>query len=185
MHRHLLICGVEIRIIAKGFRNASLSVVRDDELRRALKELKRPHVCADPTCQPLVRGGLGVGVRTGSHHRDEQKRPLYWPAATIVNRNSIASPIDERLLSSPVFLAQHGILLAAPALVQLAETGVAIAVRVGPAGTPLIATAELGVDGTAAACEARRSLASVTRPAGAVVGRRTTRLQAGLRPNHS
>jgi hypothetical protein len=40
-------------------------------------------------------------------------------------------PIDKQLLSSLVFLAQYDILLAAPALIQLAEAGVTIAVRVG------------------------------------------------------
>src|SRR5580692_4734441 len=55
-------------------------------------------------------------------------RPLDRSAARIINRNSVASPIDKKLLSSFVFLAQHDILLAAPALIQLAETGVAIAV---------------------------------------------------------
>jgi len=57
-------------------------------------------------------------------------RSLYRSATSVVNRNGIASLIDEHLLSSLVFLAQHDILLAAPALIQLAETGVAIAVRV-------------------------------------------------------
>jgi len=58
-------------------------------------------------------------------------RLLHWSAASVVNRNGIAGPIDEQLLSSLVLLAQHDVLLAAPALIQLAEAGVAIAVRVG------------------------------------------------------
>src|SRR3984885_15876457 len=58
-------------------------------------------------------------------------RLLHGAAASVVNRNGIASPIDEHLLSSLVLRAQHDILLAAPALIQLAEAGVAIAVRVG------------------------------------------------------
>src|SRR5579872_261483 len=58
-------------------------------------------------------------------------RLLYRAATSVVNRNGVASPIYEQLLSSLVFLAQHNISLAAPALIQLTETGVAIAVRVG------------------------------------------------------
>jgi hypothetical protein len=52
-------------------------------------------------------------------------------AASVVNRNGIAGPIDEQLFSSLVLLARHDILFAAPALIKLAEAGVAIAVRVG------------------------------------------------------
>src|ERR1019366_5256170 len=58
-------------------------------------------------------------------------RLLHWSAASVVNRNGIAGPIDEQLLSSLVLPAQHDVLLAAPALIQLAEAGVAIAVRGG------------------------------------------------------
>src|ERR1700685_1635078 len=56
-------------------------------------------------------------------------RLLPRSAASIVNLNGISSAIDDQLLPGFVLLAQHPILFAAPALVQLAETGVAIAVR--------------------------------------------------------
>ena len=55
-------------------------------------------------------------------------RSLYRSATSVVNRYGIASPIDKQLLSSFVLLAQHDILSAAPALIQLTETGVTIAV---------------------------------------------------------
>ena len=47
-----------------------------------------------------------------------------------MDRDRGSRPIDEQLLAGLVLLAQHHILLAAPALVQLAEAAVAIAVRV-------------------------------------------------------
>ncbi|MGD1090636.1 MAG: hypothetical protein ABSB35_01450 [Bryobacteraceae bacterium] len=58
-------------------------------------------------------------------------RLLYWTTARIVNRYHGARPIHEQLLAGLVLLPQHDMLLAAPALVQFAESGVAIAVRVG------------------------------------------------------
>lgn len=49
------------------------------------------------------------------------------------DRNGGSRSIKEQLLAGLVFLAQHNILLPTPALVQVqfAETGVAIAIRVG------------------------------------------------------
>ena len=131
VHGHLLIRGVQVGIVAAGFRHAGLGVVGHHQLRNALIELESPHVCADPACQLLVAGGLGVGVGAGSQYRDEQMRLLHGTAARVVDRDGGSRPIDEQLLAGLVFLAQHHILLPAPALVQLAETGVAIAVRVG------------------------------------------------------
>src|SRR4051812_17991806 len=58
-------------------------------------------------------------------------RLLLGTAARVVDRDSGSRPIDKQLLAGLVFLAQHHVLLAAPALVQLAETGVAVTVRVG------------------------------------------------------
>jgi hypothetical protein len=56
---------------------------------------------------------------------------LYGATVRVVNRHGGSRPIDEQLFAGPVFLAQHHTLFAAPALVQLAKTRVAIAIRVG------------------------------------------------------
>ena len=47
----------------------------------------------------------------------------------IVHRNGRACPVDETLLPGWVLLAQHHILLAAPAPIQLEETAVAVSFR--------------------------------------------------------
>src|SRR4051812_27605687 len=57
-------------------------------------------------------------------------RLLYGTTPRVVDRDGGSRPIDEQLLAGLVFLAQHYILLAAPALVQFAEAGIAIAIRV-------------------------------------------------------
>src|SRR5258708_31118536 len=56
---------------------------------------------------------------------------LHGTTPRVVDWDGGSRPIDEQLLAGLVFLAQYYILLAAPALVQLAEAGVAIAIRVG------------------------------------------------------
>ena len=71
VHGHLLIRGVQVRIVAARFGHAGLGVIRDDQLRNTLIELECPHMCADPACQLLVAGGLGVGVGAGSQNGDE------------------------------------------------------------------------------------------------------------------
>ena len=88
-------------------------------------------MCTDPVRQLLIAGGLRVSVRAGSQHGDEQMRLLDRATARIVDRDGGSRPIDEQFLAGLVFLTEHYILLAAPALVQLAKTGIAIAVRVG------------------------------------------------------
>src|SRR6185437_5116040 len=56
---------------------------------------------------------------------------LHGTAARVVDRDGGTRPIDEQLLVGLVFRAQHHVLLPAPALKHLTETGIAITVRVG------------------------------------------------------
>src|SRR5437016_768604 len=58
-------------------------------------------------------------------------RLVHGTTARVVDRDGGSRPIDEQLLAGLVFLSQHHVLLAPPALKQLAETGIAIAIRVG------------------------------------------------------
>src|SRR5271154_4744161 len=58
-------------------------------------------------------------------------RLLLGTAARVVDRDGGSRPIDKQFLAGLMFLAEHYILLPSPALKQLAETGIAVAVRVG------------------------------------------------------
>src|SRR6202795_5003272 len=58
-------------------------------------------------------------------------RLLHETTARVADGDGGSRPIDEQLLAGLVFLTQHHVLLAPPALKQLAETGIAIAVGVG------------------------------------------------------
>jgi hypothetical protein len=96
-----------------------------------LIELKGSHVRTDPIRQLLIAGSLSIGVGTGSENPDEQMGLPHGTTTRVIDRDRGSRPIDEQFLAGPVFPAQHYILLAASALVQFTETGVAIAVRVG------------------------------------------------------
>src|ERR1700733_11358193 len=58
-------------------------------------------------------------------------RPLPGTTVRVVDRDRGSCPIDEQLLAGLMFLAQYYVLFPAPALVQLTEAGIAIAIRVG------------------------------------------------------
>src|SRR5579863_510658 len=57
-------------------------------------------------------------------------RLVHGTTARVVDRDGGSRPIDEQLLAGLVFLTQNHVLLAPPALKQLAETRIAIAVWV-------------------------------------------------------
>src|SRR5450432_3508258 len=55
---------------------------------------------------------------------------MYLTAPRIVNRNSGPGIIDEHLLAGPMLLPQHQVELLQPAPIQIAESAVAITLRV-------------------------------------------------------
>ena len=85
---------------------------------------------ADPVAQPLCPGGLGVGVAAGAEYGNEQLGLADLAGDGIPHRDGLARVVDKQLLAGPVFLAQHHVLLPTPALVELAEAAVTVAVRV-------------------------------------------------------
>jgi hypothetical protein len=113
-----------------------------------------------------------VSVGTGSRHRDQQMCLLHSAAAWVMDRDRRARPIHKQLLAGLVLLVQNDILFAAPALIQLAESRVAIAVRVCE---PVLFPEQLLV-GTLLplVMEDRQSPARAARSGGCAVVRRTT-----------
>jgi hypothetical protein len=114
-----------------SFGHAGSGVVRNHQRRNAAEVLERMHVRPQPRFHLLVARGLspGVGARAQRGHKQ-----LRWPClagVTVVHRNRRARPVHEHLLAGFVLLPQHHVKLRAPALVQLAEPRVAIAVRAG------------------------------------------------------
>ncbi len=118
VQRHLLIGGIEFWIVAAGFVDAGLGVVRHQELGHATVKLKRSYVRAQPVLHLLIGGYFRVGVRTGAQHCNKQVAGLRYSSFAIVNRDRSSCPIDEHLLACFVLLAQHHIELAAPTLIE-------------------------------------------------------------------
>ncbi len=72
VREHLVVRGVEERLVAAGPADAALEVVGDDELRHSAEEGKGADVRADPVRQALRprRFGEGVGRRTEGGDED-------------------------------------------------------------------------------------------------------------------
>jgi hypothetical protein len=95
--------------------------------------LQGVHVGQQPRLHLLVARDLGPGVRTGAERGDEQRCLPHVAGIAVIDGHGGAGPVDERLLTGLVFLAQHDVEFLAPALVEFAEAAVAIAVLVGVA----------------------------------------------------
>src|SRR5215469_5044926 len=58
-------------------------------------------------------------------------RLLHWTAARVVDRYRCSCPIHKQFLAGLVVLPQHHVLFPSPTAIQLAETTVLVAIRVG------------------------------------------------------
>src|SRR6266849_5850399 len=129
VHGHLLVGGVEIRIVAARTAYSRPQVIRDQESGHSRKVFKGMHVGADPGSQLLVSGGFGISVGTRAQHHHEQRRWPDFAGNRIVHRNRCTGPVHETLLARLVYLAKNYILLPAPTLVEPAEATVAVPFR--------------------------------------------------------
>jgi hypothetical protein len=134
-HRELIVLGkilvrpVDVRIVAVGFGDAALEVIRDDRPRCTTKILKRAHVRTEPIPGPLAQRSLGVGVVGKSQHGDEDLRRSGRSRVPVLDRHRLTRIIDEQLVAGRVFLAQHELSGGKPAAVLIAEHAVLPAVR--------------------------------------------------------
>ena len=83
-----------------------------------------------PTPQILPWRGLSEGVAAGAQHRHEHGGGIHGAALRIVNRNPGSGVIDEHLFPGAVILPQHQVQFLQPSPVQIAESAIAIALRV-------------------------------------------------------
>src|SRR6266851_445174 len=129
VHGHLLVGGVEIRIVAAGAAHSRSQVIRDQKSGNSRKVFKSMNVSADPGSQLLVPGAFGISVGTRAQHHHEQRRWPDFAGNRIVYRNRGTGPVHETLLARLVYLAKNYILLPAPTLVEPAEATVAVPFR--------------------------------------------------------
>ncbi len=124
-----MIGAIEIRLIAAGAVDAGPRVIRHDQLGGAVEELEGGNVAVDPVRQILAPGGLREGVGAGAEHGDEERSRRDIAGLAIVDRHRGAGPVDEHLLAGLCVLPEHDVVIPVPPLIQLAETAVAVAVR--------------------------------------------------------
>ena len=87
------------------------------------------HMAVDPLSQVLSHRGSGKGIGTGAENRDEDRCRRNITALAVVDRYGVPGPIDKRLFSRLVIVPEHHVPGAAPALIQLAEPAIAVAIR--------------------------------------------------------
>lgn len=107
-----------------------LQIIRDDDLGDPAEELPGAHMRADPVAQILPGGGLREGVAAGAQHRHEHGGLTRLAALRVIYRNGGSGVVHEHLLAGAVLLPQHQVELLQPSPVQIAESAIAIALRV-------------------------------------------------------
>jgi hypothetical protein len=131
VRRHLGIGSVDLRLVQAGLDDGDLGVVGNDETWHAADGCKGARVGADPIAKRLRPGRLDVAEARGAHDRDEDLRLTHLASQPVDDhRHRVASVIDEQLVATHVGLAHRDRELAFPDSVQLAEAGVAVALRI-------------------------------------------------------
>jgi len=89
-------------------------IIGHQEFGRAAEERKHPDVGLKEARKILGEAGLGVGVVGGPEGRDKQVTGTHLAGLGIGEAKSVASPIQEQLLTQLVFLAHDDVHLLAP-----------------------------------------------------------------------
>src|ERR1700730_1754294 len=130
VHRHFLIGGVQIGIVATGAAYSRARVVGHQQPRNSPEVLKGVYVRTDPGTQLLIASRFRLGVGTRSQHHHEQGGLPDLSRVRILYRDLRPAPVDKPLLAPLVLLAKNYILLPPPLPIQVAEPAVAIPLRV-------------------------------------------------------
>ena len=130
------VCPVDCRLIQMCRCNCRPQVVRNHAGRCSSKEGQGTHVRVDPALQGLPPAGLGVEVRTGAQHGDEDLcipgllagRTHPYGRAGVVHEHGFAGLVHPR---------HRHVVAPPPPLVEVAEVAEAVPVRVlGPVLLP-------------------------------------------------
>src|SRR5213593_4543862 len=128
MGGHVEIRAVQFRFVAAGTVDAGAGIIWNDQLRNTLEILEGRHMTVNPVPQVLAQRGPYEGVGAGTQNGDEQRSRGDVTDAPVVDRDRVSGPVHEHLLAGAMLLAQHYILVPAPAIVQLTEAAVAITI---------------------------------------------------------
>src|SRR5205823_1173915 len=128
---HLGIGSVDLRLVQAGLDDGDFGVVGNDETRHSANCRKGARVCSDPIAKRLRPDRFDVGEVGRAHDRDEDLRLVHLTGQPVDDhRHGVAGVIDEQLVATHMDLAHRDRELVFPASEELAEAGVAVALRI-------------------------------------------------------
>ena len=117
MQSHFRIGAVQVGLVAARAIHTGARVVGDDKSRRAQTVFESCNVAFHPVTQILAEGGTRKGITAGAENGDKQRGRRDLAGTLVVDRDGVAGPVHEHLLASAMLLAQHHILVSAPAII--------------------------------------------------------------------
>ena len=130
MRRHRAIGPVDLGVVERGFVDAALQIVGNQQLRHAAEEAEHAHMRAGPVRQLLRPGRLGISEVRSAEHANEYLRLMDFAGRRIDNPDPLARVVHERLFPGDVVLAHHRAQPSLEPAKQIAEPAVAVAVSV-------------------------------------------------------
>ena len=124
----VLVGAIDTRLVARRLGDARFEIVGHGGLGHAAEKVERTDVRPDPIWQRLGPACRRERVARCAKHGDEQVRGVHFARCRIDNRDRIAGPVDEQLVTRQVRLPHDGRQALAPFAVKLAEARVAMAV---------------------------------------------------------
>ena len=130
MPGHLLVRGVEFRVVATGVLDGGAGLVGDGQVGDPAEVFEGVDVAGDPVREPLGGEGLDVRGAACAEGGDEELGHALFPGDRVDPGDAVAGEVDEELLAAAVLLAHPEGEGAGPGAVDLAELGVLVAVVV-------------------------------------------------------
>ena len=130
MRRHHAVAAVDLGVVERRLVDPGLQIIGHDEAGHAAQEPEHADMGPDPIRQRLGPGGLGIGVVRRPEHGDEDLGFAHDTRLGIDDPDLLARVIDEHLVAGGVVLAHHRRQAPLELPEQVAEPGVAVAIRV-------------------------------------------------------
>src|SRR3984957_2235313 len=108
VRRHRAIGSVDLWIVERGFVDAALQIVGNQQLRRAAEEAEHANVRAGPIRQLLRPRSLGISQVRSAENSNKYLSLMDLARRWINNRDPLARVVHERLFSGDVVLGHHG-----------------------------------------------------------------------------
>ena len=128
MGRELLVCPVEIGLVAVGPAHRSPEVVGNEERRAPAEELEAADVSPDPVRQRLAGQRFGIRVVARAQDGDEELGSGDHPRRSVDDRDRRPGEVEEELLAGTMLLAHDDVQAARVGPITLGEPRVAEAI---------------------------------------------------------